>query len=224
MFFLFFFYQFFFSRDKERKITARKNMDQELLNKTYFITKDEFIKSELLKLNIKQSTAYQNNRDIFSSVIKNKDLCRGNEMLNEFIKDGITNDVFTVIFINNNNNISGLCLFSLDQQQKQITLDSICVPSGSKRLTGTYLLYLLTQLSNNTKCKITLTSDNEDSDRFYEKNNFKNNRSSSGLYEYIPQSNGGKYKKTNKKKKSKKKTKKLTRNKTRRRTIKSYKT
>ena len=154
------------------------------MNKTQFVTNDKFIKNELLKLNIKQSKAYQDKRDDFYFFIENTDLCKGNDSMNESIKQNITNTEKTFIFINNGYAVSGLLIFWIDNDG--IQLESICVPDKSIPGTGTFLLSLLKNLSDNINKILLVTSANNLSDKFYEKNGLSKRSTNNYEYKYLP--------------------------------------
>ena len=173
--------------------------------RTFFITKDEDIRDELIKLGIEPSTAYKDNRKKLLYFIQGKNHCRGIELLNSQIEEGIVDEDSTVIYIHYGYQVSGFLIFHL--ADTQIVLDNICVPDKVEGGNGTFLIKLLKQLSDNIQKKINLISDNEDSDKFYEKNSFERIREDSSFYTYIPKSKspskGGKYKKKQTKRKQK---------------------
>jgi len=171
-------------KNKTVKKIKRGGEIPDLLNKTQFVTNDKFIKNELLKLNIKQSKAYQDKRDDFYFFIENTDLCKGNDSMNESIKQNITNTEKTFIFINNGYAVSGLLIFWIDNDG--IQLESICVPDKSIPGTGTFLLSLLKNLSDNINKILLVTSANNLSDKFYEKNGLSKRSTNNYEYKYLP--------------------------------------
>ena len=91
-------------KNKTVKKIKRGGEIPDLLDKTYFITNDEFIKSELLKLNIKQPEGtIENSRESLFNMIKDKNLCKENSGLNSLIIGAVRKEIYTIVYIINGN-------------------------------------------------------------------------------------------------------------------------